>query len=192
MPQDGSADSCQRFESNIFRRERCKHCGQQWHAHNEGAIDATQLATFRRQEDVKKASASAASAAASSQEKAKPRKVESRGEWLYDDPVQEDEACSDSGDEGFRMFAGQEGSRLWHAAAQEEEETQAAGSELGAAALAAPVLIEEERKEEEKKEERGKEKGEEKKEAVPEPKEPPRRKKEAVPEPKYLPKKKRD
>lgn len=30
---------------------------------------------------------------------------------------QEDEAWSDSGDEGFRMFAGQEGERLWMAVA---------------------------------------------------------------------------
>ncbi|CAJ1351915.1 unnamed protein product, partial [Effrenium voratum] len=92
-------DGCQRFEANIFRRERCKHCGHPWHAHL-GAIDADQLARFQSS----RASGGGGSGSGpSGKAKAKP-KAAPRAEWLFEDA---DEGGSGSDGE-FRMLAGED------------------------------------------------------------------------------------
>ncbi|CAK8985505.1 unnamed protein product [Durusdinium trenchii] len=94
-----SSEPCQRFESNIFRRERCKHCGKQWHMHPDAAFEASQLAHFQAQ--VNRVSAAPPTA----KSKAKARAT-GAPEWLYEgEDVKENSSGSE---DAFRMFAGQE------------------------------------------------------------------------------------
>eukprot|EP00913_Durusdinium_trenchii_P002460 g2273.t1 len=94
-----SSEPCQRFESNIFRRERCKHCGKQWHMHPDAAFEASQLAHFQAQ--VNRVSAAPPTA----KSKAKARAT-GAPEWLYEgEDVKENSSGSE---DAFRMFAGQD------------------------------------------------------------------------------------
>jgi len=106
---------CSNFEPNLFRRERCKHCGRSWTLH-AGAISDEALVENQQRMAEAASSQLGRQAAAKAQARAKTqaRLVRERAvedSWLFGDPndVGSDEILDASSDgdsdrSGFRMF----------------------------------------------------------------------------------------
>jgi len=106
---------CRHFEPNVFRRERCKHCGHPWQLH-AGAIsdhDARAAAGLRQRVDRDRERAQEANRAraraVTAQQRSRRRGIED--EWFFGDAPAQDSGSdggNDSDDVGFRMFSGRD------------------------------------------------------------------------------------
>jgi len=77
---------CTNFEPNLFRRERCKHCGRSWQLH-AGAISESALHSFVREQEEASSFRASAKAEAKAKAKALARRRELRAvedNWLFD------------------------------------------------------------------------------------------------------------
>lgn len=103
-------DGCTKFESNPFRKEKCKHCGHPWQMHL-GAISQSVVDGFTKQKKdavaaKAKAEAEAKSKAKAAKKDAKARNAAVEDAWLHDGAGEDDhndDASSDD-DLGFKMF----------------------------------------------------------------------------------------
>uniref|UniRef100_A0A7S1F2X0 Uncharacterized protein n=1 Tax=Noctiluca scintillans TaxID=2966 RepID=A0A7S1F2X0_NOCSC len=97
-------ERCPNFEPNVFKKEKCKHCGLSWKYH-KGVIAASYLQGFMK--DGK------AEAEAKAKDHAKTRPVKKAPDtaaedtWYFDDGDTLETNC-DSDDEGFRMLSCQD------------------------------------------------------------------------------------
>eukprot|EP00439_Symbiodinium_sp_Y106_P007922 s1856_g1.t1 len=71
---------CQSFESNVFRQEKCRHCGLSWRQHAH-ALDSTTESRLRRAEEARRTTAAAKTQAkAKAQADERPRRRRARVE----------------------------------------------------------------------------------------------------------------
>jgi len=117
MPQlQENPNGCPNFEPNLFRRERCKHCGRSWQLH-AGAISESALLGFVQQQQ--QTSHASAKAEAKAKAKAQARRRELRAvedSWLFDmtgaasaAARSDGEGSTETNESGsFRMVTGRE------------------------------------------------------------------------------------
>mmetsp|Transcript_13906 Transcript_13906/g.40095 ORF Transcript_13906/g.40095 Transcript_13906/m.40095 type:complete len:434 (+) Transcript_13906:149-1450(+) len=103
-------DGCTIFESNAFKKERCKHCGRGWTEH-DGVISENLLQNFMSA--AAKVAGAKQKAEDEAKQKAKSRTQSKRqqraveDEWYYEGANQESSRTQDESDEedgGFRMI----------------------------------------------------------------------------------------
>lgn len=108
-------DGCQKFESNQFKKEKCKSCGYLW-THHKGAISEEIVQVFlkakQKLEDDKASKEADARAAAQAKKQAKKKQNQAaEDDWLFDGTGAEDASSKTTADEdsdddfGFRMFS---------------------------------------------------------------------------------------
>lgn len=103
---------CQKFESNVFRREKCKHCAHTWQFHR-GAISEAVVQSFTASQRDSQAARAAAEASAKAKARATARERRRahsavEDQWLRGDvaDLDHDDSFSDANSDGsgeFRM-----------------------------------------------------------------------------------------